>query len=228
MRLREQAYLAFVRLVLERRLRPGQFISQRELAAMLDLPLGAIRESIPRLEADGLLTAFPQRGLQVATIDMRLIRETLELRRMVELTAIAHYTRHAPDETIARERASLAGLAGKAARGIDPALIAEADAVDLGFHDRVVEFLDNGLIAEIHRVNAIRMRLVMSEPGGLTPSTIPVMLAEHDAVLRAVAARDEAAAIQALAAHFETTRRRALMLDQPTAHRLPRAAGGMS
>lgn len=228
MRLREQAYRAFVRLVLERRLRPGQFVSQRELAAMLDLPLGAIRESIPRLEADGLLTAFPQRGLQVATLDMRLVRETLELRRMVELTAIAHYTRHAPDEAIARERAALVRIAEKTAQGITPALMAEADVVDLGFHDRVVESLDNGLIAEIHRVNAIRMRLVMSGPGGLTPPTLPVMLAEHAAVLRAVAARDEAAATAALAAHLETTRRRALMLDTPVTPALPLAAGGMS
>lgn len=98
--------------------------------------------------------------------------------------------------------------------------------MDLGFHDRMVEFLDNGLIAEIHRVNAIRMRLVMSGPGGLTPPTLPVMLDEHDAVLRAIAARDEAAATHALAAHLETTRRRALMLDTPVTPVLPRAAGG--
>lgn len=51
---------------------------------------------------------------------MRLVRETLALRRMVELSAIAHYTRHATDEAIARERAALADIATRAAGGITP------------------------------------------------------------------------------------------------------------
>ena len=225
MKLREQAYRAFVRLLLERRLRPGQFVSQRELAAMLDLPLGAIRESIPRLEAEALLTTIPQRGLQVATIDMRLIRETCQLRAMIELNAVAHFTRHAPDALIARERAALTRIAEAAAHGITPALVTEADAVDLGFHDHSVEFLDNALIAELHRVNAIRMRLIMSAPGGLTPAILPSMIAHHDAVLAAIARRDEAGAVAALAAHLEATRRRALMLDEQDAP-MPRAVGG--
>ena len=36
---------------------------------------GAIRELIPRLEADGLIRTVPQRGMQVAQVDVRLIRD---------------------------------------------------------------------------------------------------------------------------------------------------------
>lgn len=225
MKLREQAYQAFVRLLLERRLRPGQFVSQRELAAMLELPLGAIRECIPRLEADALLVTIPQRGLQVATVDMQLIREACQMRAMIELHAVAHYTRHAPEALIERERAALARIAQAAAHDITPALLRAADAIDLGFHDRMVEFLDNTLIAEMHRVNAIRMRLIMSVPGGLTPATLPRMIESHHAVLTAIAARDATGAVAALAAHLESTRRRALTLDEPDAPKL-RAMGG--
>ena len=34
------------------------------------MSLGAIRELIPRLEADGLITTVPQRGMQIAHVDL--------------------------------------------------------------------------------------------------------------------------------------------------------------
>ena len=61
--LREKAYASFTRHLLARDLKPGQFVSQRELVAFTGLPLGAIREIVPRLEAEGLLTTIPQRGM---------------------------------------------------------------------------------------------------------------------------------------------------------------------
>ena len=51
---------------------PGQFISQRELVELTGLPLGAIRELVPRLEAEGLIKTVPQRGMLVAHVDVSL------------------------------------------------------------------------------------------------------------------------------------------------------------
>ncbi|HUA76811.1 MAG TPA: GntR family transcriptional regulator, partial [Acetobacteraceae bacterium] len=61
--LREAAYRAFTDQLVTRAIPPGAFVSQRELAQRTGFPLGAIREMIPRLEAEGLLEAIPQRGL---------------------------------------------------------------------------------------------------------------------------------------------------------------------
>ena len=65
-KLRDKAYVEFTRHLFERDVRPGQFVSQRELVALTGLPLGAIRELIPRLEAEGLIVTVPQRGMQIA------------------------------------------------------------------------------------------------------------------------------------------------------------------
>ena len=62
--LRAQAYESFQQQIVDANIRPGQFISQRELMQLLGMPLGAVRELIPRLEAEGLLKTVPQRGLQ--------------------------------------------------------------------------------------------------------------------------------------------------------------------
>lgn len=48
--LREQAYGSFTRHLLARDLRPGQFVTQRELVDLTGFTLGAIRELIPRLD----------------------------------------------------------------------------------------------------------------------------------------------------------------------------------
>ena len=72
--LREKAYASFTRHLLARDVRPGQFVSQRRLVELTGLTLGAIRELIPRLEAEGLIKTVPQRGLQIAHIDLNLIR----------------------------------------------------------------------------------------------------------------------------------------------------------
>ena len=78
-RLRDHAYSSFTEKLLEHDVRPGQIVSQRELVELTGMPIGAIREMIPRLEADGLIRTVPKRGLQIMTIDLALIRNAFQL-----------------------------------------------------------------------------------------------------------------------------------------------------
>ena len=55
------------------------------------MPLGAIRELIPRLEADGLIRTVPQRGMQVAQVDLELIRNAFQFRILIEREAAARF-----------------------------------------------------------------------------------------------------------------------------------------
>ena len=76
---------------------PGQCISQGELMTLLDLPLGAVREMIPRLEAGGLIKTVPQRGLQIAHVDLKLIRNAFQVRSMIEREAVLAFVQSASD-----------------------------------------------------------------------------------------------------------------------------------
>jgi DNA-binding GntR family transcriptional regulator len=215
MTLRAQAYDAFTRHLLERRLVPGQFVTQRDLAALVGFPLGAIREMIPRLEAEGLVQTLAQRGLQITGADPRLIRDAFQLREMIESDAITHFVRTASDEIVAREVDALASLSAQARAGhIDDGLVARAQAVDWGFHDAIVESLGNPLVNDVHRVNAIRIRLMMYDRVTLTPDVLAPALEEHRPMLEAVQRRDAKSAIKALRAHLASARRRALGLDE--------------
>jgi DNA-binding GntR family transcriptional regulator len=55
-------------------------VSQRELVRLLDMPLGAVREMVPRLEAARLVATVPKRGLLIAQVDMKLIRNAFQVR----------------------------------------------------------------------------------------------------------------------------------------------------
>ena len=104
LKLREKAYRSFTRHLLARDIRPGQFISQRELVALTGQPLGAIRELIPRLEAEGLIVTVPQRGMQVAHVDLNLIRNAFQFRLLMEREAVAAFTRDAGNDAVAALR----------------------------------------------------------------------------------------------------------------------------
>src|SRR5829696_1899801 len=100
-KLRERAYGVFTEQLLRSEIKPGQFVTQRELVALTGQPLGAIRELIPRLEAEGLIVTIPQRGMQVAHVDLSLIRNAFQFRLILEREAVAAFTRDASDAAIA-------------------------------------------------------------------------------------------------------------------------------
>jgi DNA-binding GntR family transcriptional regulator len=213
MKLRDQAYQAFLQHLLQGRLAPGAFVTQRELTELTGFPLGAIREMIPRLEADGLMQAIPQRGLQVASIDLRLVREAFQLREIVETAAVSHFALTASAAAIAEQRSALDRIIQGAAAGITDALLAEAQAVDWGFHDAIIEHMGNRLLTEVHRVNVIRIRVIMRDRAALSPEVLPQAFGEHATILSAIERRDPADAADALRAHLGSARQRALGLD---------------
>lgn len=208
--LREKAYESFTHHLLARDVRPGQFISQRRLVEMTGLPLGAIREAIPRLEAEGLIKTVPQRGLQVAHIDINLIREAFQFRILLEKEAVANFTRTASDDAIAallkdhREIAELSN-SGNGSTELD----ARAQAVDWGMHDAFIDALGNSIISNAYRVNSIKMRLINQERFRIAGHVKSVM-AEHLAIIEAVQRRDVDEAVERLVAHIRSARDRAL------------------
>jgi DNA-binding GntR family transcriptional regulator len=214
LKLREQAYDAFTRHLLERRLQPGQFVSQRELAEKTSMSLAAIREMIPRLEAEGLIKAISQRGLQIVHIDLQMVLDAFQLREMIEAVAVSAYVRNATDSDIEAHRSILARLIESAAEGpVTPRLLQDAQTADWAMHDAFVASIGNKLIADVHRVNSIRIRLILQERIGLSPSRLPSALQQHKTILDAVAKRDTAASVAALRAHLASSRGRALRFD---------------
>ena len=77
-----------------------------------------------------------------------------------------------------------------AARGLTPALVAKAQAVDDRMHATIVDALDNAIISNAYRVNSIKIRLIrQSETRLYADLVVPVMRVHLD-VIAAIASRD--------------------------------------
>jgi len=211
-RLRWQAYERFQQQLIASRIRPGQFVSQRELAALIGLPLGAIREVIPRLEAEGLLQTAPQRGLQIATVDVKLVRNAFQLRALIEREAAAQFALTATDAELDALDVAHRGIVAETRRGVSPALLEKAQAIDWGLHERMVDALQNEIISGIYRVNSLRIRLIRLDRVMLDEQVLGPAMEEHLAVIAALRTRDPQHAIAAIDAHLMHARSRALGL----------------
>ncbi len=209
-RQRDHAYSSFTEKLLAQDIQPGQFVSQRELVELTGMPLGAIREMIPRLEADGLIETSPKRGLKVLSIDLDLIRNAFQLRRMIEGEAFASYCETANQDELLRFQAEHQAIREEAETGVTSELLDRAQRMDWAFHDHVVDHLGNRIISDIHRVNAIKIRLIRNVDTRMLPELVVSVMDEHLAIVAALIARDKAATLAAINAHIESAKRRAL------------------
>src|ERR1700682_5504344 len=134
LKLREKAYESFTQRLLARDLRPGQFITQRQLVELTQLPLGGIRELIPRLEAEGLVRTVPQRGMQIAHVDLNLIKDAFQFRLFLECQAVVIFALAAPAPAVAALKSRHDSILARCVKaettaGITPKLIAEAQNI---------------------------------------------------------------------------------------------------
>ena len=217
---RARAYQGFTQQILSGGILPGQFISQRELMTLLDMPLAAVREMIPRLEAGGLIKTVPQRGLQIAPVDLKLIRNAFQVRNMIEREAVLNFVRTASDAELDEIEASHRDILARAnALNTQPItdtrLLDDAQALDWGLHDRMVDALGNEIISEIYRVNSLRVRLIRLEGSTLSAQVLIPAMEEHLWFIDALKRRDAQAVLQRLSHHIESAQLRVLGLPRP-------------
>ncbi len=212
LKLREQAYEGYTRSLMTREITAGQFITQRQLVEITGFPLGAIRELVPRLEAEGLIRTAPHRGMQVPQVDLDLVRNAFQLRLFLEEPAVRIYAREADPAEVAALRESHARILARHEDGDEADLMQAAEAVDLRLHEAIIDHLRNEIVANAYRVNWIKIKLIRLSETRLYVPMIPSVIGEHLRIIEAIERRDEDAAARAMADHIETARQRAIKM----------------
>lgn len=181
--------------------KPGDRLVESELAERLGVSRTPVREALQRLETQAMLSR-DGRSLIVASLDHNQLAELYAVRTELEGLAARLAARHATDEEIRVLRAmaqeDLHLLGG------DPRALSRANKrfhkqIHLASHNRfLVQQLDL-----VHRSMALMANTSFAAEG-----RDEVALAEHGAIVDAIAARDGDAAHAALKAHiskaFET------------------------
>ncbi len=176
--------------------RPGSRLVESELADRFGVSRTPIREALQRLETQSLLTR-DGRSLIVASLDHAQMAELYAVRQELEGLAARLAAKHAAEEEIAVLRDMVEQdrtLLG------DPEALARANRrfhhqIHLASHNRyLVQQLDL-----VYRSMALMARTSLAAAGRGEDA-----LAEHDAIVDAISARDGDRAADALKAHLST------------------------
>jgi len=206
--LKLEAYERFKESLLSGKLEPGQFVTQKELANIAEVPLGSIREAIQVLERDELLKVYPQRGIQITDISFKLIRSAYQFRIILETWAVRYFAENVPDATIDGLIKETQTIIDKSEEGITPQLQAEAVEVDWKMHDMIIDFAKNDILSNNYRINSTKIRLIRLSNTLSDDRLIPA-LREHILILNACKERNPEKASKLLEDHLLTSQRRA-------------------
>jgi phosphonate utilization transcriptional regulator len=198
-------------LILRGELAAGQHVNESELAVRFGTSRGPIREALRALEEARLVRSEKNRGVFVREISVDEADEIYDIREALdELIGQRVAERATPEELRELERV-VEDMDGS--RELN-----EYHALNLKFHDLLVDFAGNARLTESYRLltkGLLLFRLRGLQDGG----GFAVSNTEHKAVVAAIVARDGARAGQLLRQHAADSRARmhkAAALDPPT------------
>jgi len=177
--------------ILTGKLRPGDKLTEQDLAAEYRVSRTPVREAIRQLEVERLLSRTPFVGVTVTQLRPSEIIELLDIREVLEglVARLAAKDLHADERTRLRktfERMSTSAKSGNVVQYLDEAL---------AFRRILVECSRSETL--IHYVLGIENRLrLMGNRTALIPGRMQAAILEHKKLLQAIEAGDSQAAEQ--------------------------------
>jgi DNA-binding GntR family transcriptional regulator len=178
--------------------RPGEAISEAEIALSYGVSRTPVREAILKLSDEGLLEIFPQSGIIVSRIAVAALPEAIIIRKALEETTARLAAERATSSQILALRATL-----ERQREAEAARDSEAfHQADEAFHATIAEIAGHPgiwrLIQQV-KVHVDRYRRLTLPQRG----RIAQVITEHEVILTAIEAHDPTRARIAMDHHLE-------------------------
>jgi len=187
-RLRQQIY--------SRALEPGSWIDEMKLSQEFGISRTPLREALKVLAVEGLVTMKLRRGAYVTEVSRDDVVQVYHLLALLESDAAARVAEHAD----ATQRAQLQLLHARLEKQVR-----QRDAffaTNEQFHMALLEIAGNRwamqIVTDLRKVMKLNRHHSLFKQGRLSDS-----LAEHRALMDAIAAQDGAQARELMRAHFE-------------------------
>lgn len=177
-------------------LQPGARLVERDLCAQLNVSRTSLREALRELQAEGILFQTGARGLSVGVVDRDEAANAYRIRAVLEALAVEQFIERAGEsdlKSLVRDADAL-----KAAyRSGDVAKILVSKR---RFYDRICSGAQNALAFDL--INRLVLRTSSLRSRSLARKERQAQsVAEIDAIVDAIRARDVAGAREAAAAH---------------------------
>lgn len=195
--------------ILARRLGAHDLLTEGELAAAVGVSRTPVREALLRLQAERLVRLLPKRGALILPVTVDEVSDVFETRRLVEAFAVRKAITAPATANLAELLQTHIARMRAAMRNRDARGYAEADR---DFHESIVAATGNEILTTLYRslrdrqlrmgvVNLLEQGTGELDSAGLT--RMRVNIAEHEAIMTAVAGHAIRAAEAAVAAHLD-------------------------
>jgi len=197
----ERVYRTLREWLIAARLRPGEFLSEVELASQCRTSRTPVREACGRLAQDNWLVRIPRKGYLVAPISVRDIVELYEFRRILECFS-------AEKVALSARRDEIEELRGLVRVESDPqAGLQEILASNQAFHLRLAQLAGNQRVVDELRLSLGYVQRLDTLCTQTAPGWIP-----HTDILSAIESHRPQEAHQAMAIHVDTSRDKMIKL----------------
>jgi DNA-binding GntR family transcriptional regulator len=192
-----QAYKELKRIILEYRVPLGGKLNEGELAAALGISRTPVREAINRLEKEGLVQIFPQRGAFVVRFSEKDVFELFLIRENLEGLAARLAAERINEENLVKLESCIQGFQ-------EP--FTEKDVQryakeDFRFHQTIVAVSDAQRLIKMISTLYDHIRIFRLTTLGLS-SRMKTSLAEHRLLIEAFQRRDSEQAEQMMRQHI--------------------------
>jgi DNA-binding GntR family transcriptional regulator len=184
--------------IMHGRLASGAQLSEAELSAQFGVSRGPLREAMQRLVQEGLLRSERNRGLFVIDLAADDVRDIYAARSAIESAAAIMILRANDPKALAELRSACAAMT-KAAKRKDMAGLSDAD---LRFHEVLVTQSGSPRLNRMHQTLIVETRMCMTALED--KYRLPVdRVREHEAIVDAIEAKDEALALRRIDEHMQ-------------------------
>ncbi len=200
--LRKQVYEVLRKAILSGKLKPGEKITEVEIADKLNVSRTPVREAIRMLELEELIAIIPQRGVFVAGIkSIKEINDIFQVRSELEGLAASQATKHISEEQLKKIEDNIEQI---------KKCIADKDLercieIDIAFHQIIYEASDNKWLQKLldtlfEQITRFRGRSLGRE------GRMAKALHEHKELAEALSERDAKKAKKLSKQHIESAR----------------------
>jgi DNA-binding GntR family transcriptional regulator len=192
----------------------GELISEGEVAAALGMSRTPVREAFLRLEAEGLLRLYPQRGALVVPVSSEEAHSVVEARLVLEKFAAAKVIGRGPEACAAAFERLAAELQRQREAAAKSDLQGFSDA-DRAFHSVTLQGSGNAILAGFY--SSLRDRQMrMNRELVIQEKQIAMIMDEHRVIAEALRDGDLLRTEEALRAHLGSTMRALGLTTEPT------------
>ena len=179
--------------------KPGEALREEQLAAMLDVSRGPVREALVQLEREGLVIVRRHRGATVARLSRSDLEDVYSLRLALERLAVQRAARYATEQDFAAMEAVLTDFDIALSRGPSEKEVAE---LDVRFHDLIYQAARHQRLYDCWANLKAQIYIFLLSCNVVDPDFREITVKSHAALLGALRTRDEARATTEIEDHL--------------------------